>query len=147
MRKYRLALVALLASAFLVQPSYGKTGFVSVSLMKLGLIAGAGAGSGVLAFDGHDYPFRVYGLSIGATVGLSSNRLVGRAWHLHRLSDFDGIYTGSGSGGALVGGGGGVQLKNDKGVVIWLRGAKSGFEFSANLSGVRIVLAQRPASS
>jgi hypothetical protein len=38
-------------------------------------------------------------------------------------------------------------LKNEKGVIIWLRGTKTGFEFSANLSGIRIVLDSPPASS
>jgi hypothetical protein len=45
-----------------------------------------------------------------------------------------------GTGGALVGGGGGVQLKNDKGVIMTLHGVKAGLEFSANLSGIRIEL-------
>jgi hypothetical protein len=38
----------------------------------------------------------------------------------------------------LVGGGGGVQLKNEKGVIITLHGVRAGVEFAANLSGIRI---------
>jgi hypothetical protein len=45
-----------------------------------------------------------------------------------------------GAGGAFVGGFGGVQLTNKKGVTITLRGAEAGLEFAANRSGIRISL-------
>ena len=136
----RIALLVLYASTVCVQPSYAKTGFVRVVFTKAGLIAGAGAGHGVLVYEGREHPFTVYGLSVGLTVGASTNRLTGRAAYLHQLSDFAGAYTAVGTGGALVGGGGGVQLKNDKGVIMTLHGVKAGLEFSANLSGIRIEL-------
>jgi hypothetical protein len=140
MRKYpvRLALLALLASAFSCQPSQAKMGLVRVSFTKAGLIAGAGAGRGVLTFEGRQYPFKVSGLSLGVTIGASTSRLVGRASYLHQLSDFAGTYTAVGGGGALVGGIAVVQLKNDNGVIITLQGPKAGMEFAANLSGIRI---------
>jgi hypothetical protein len=136
----RIALLAMFASIVCVQPSFAKTGFVRVVFTKAGLIAGAGAGHGVLVYDGREHPFTVYGLSVGMTVGASTNRLTGRAAYLRQLSDFPGTYTAVGTGGALLGGGGGVQLKNDKGVIMTLHGLKAGLEFSANLSGVRIEL-------
>ena len=43
-------------------------------------------------------------------------------------------------GGALLGGVGGIQLGNEKGVVIELRGPKAGMEFAANLSEITISL-------
>jgi len=46
------------------------------------------------------------------------------------------------TGGALAGGVGGVQLKNDKGVVITLQGPKVGLEASANVTRVVITLDQ-----
>jgi hypothetical protein len=147
MRTYRLALPALIALAFLAQPAEAKTGYVRLWFTKAGLIAGAGAGSGVLTFDGREYPFKVYGLSIGVTAGVSVTRLVGRVSYLHHVGDFAGTYTAVGLGGALVGGGGGVQLENDKDVIMTLHGARAGLEFAANLSGVRIVLGRQPASS
>jgi hypothetical protein len=45
-----------------------------------------------------------------------------------------------GAGGALLGGVGGVQLRNAKGVVLSLQGAKAGVEFAANVSKVVITL-------
>jgi hypothetical protein len=56
------------------------------------------------------------------------------------LNDFAGTYTSVGGGVALAGGIGRVQLKNDKGVIITLEGAKAGVEFSANLSSIEITL-------
>ncbi|WP_407178535.1 hypothetical protein [Bradyrhizobium sp. STM 3562] len=142
MRRYLPGLAMLLVLALTAAPSYAKTGSVRVTFAKAGLVAGAGAGHGVLVFDGREYPFTVYGLSMGTTVGASITRLVGRASYLHQLSDFEGAYTAVGTGGALIGGGGGVSLKNDKGVIIWLHGPKVGLEFASNLSGVRIELEQ-----
>jgi hypothetical protein len=141
------ALLALLGCLVLVQPADAKTGYVRVIFAKAAVFAGAGAGRGVLTFDGRDHAFRVYGLSVGVSVGASASRLAGRAAYLNQLSDFEGTYTAVGTGGALVGGGGGVQLKNERGVIITLHGPKAGLEFAANLSGIRIELAERPTSS
>jgi hypothetical protein len=40
----------------------------------------------------------------------------------------------------LVGGAGGVQMTNAKGVTISLQGLAAGLEFAANRSGIRITL-------
>jgi hypothetical protein len=58
------------------------------------------------------------------------------------LSDFAGTYFAVGLGGAWVAGAGGVQLMNDKGVTITLQGNRAGLEVAANLSGIRIEIAQ-----
>jgi hypothetical protein len=59
---------------------------------------------------------------------------------LSQLSDFAGTYVAVGGGAAWAGGIGGVQLRNEKGVIITLQGPKVGMELSANLSGIRIAL-------
>jgi hypothetical protein len=134
----RVALLAGLASAALAAPAQAITGDVQVVVVKAGLIAGAGAGRGILTFRGRDYRFRIVGLSLGFTVGTSINKLIGHVSYLHDVGDFPGTYTAVGAGGALLGGAGGVQLKNDKGVMISLRGIRAGLELSANLTGVQI---------
>ncbi|HET9584601.1 MAG TPA: hypothetical protein VFP38_11180, partial [Bradyrhizobium sp.] len=115
-------------------------GYVSVVFAKAGLIVGAGGGRGVLTYRGRDYPFRVSGLSVGFTIGASAMRLTGRVSGLRELKDFSGIYDAVGLGGAFVGGIGGAQLTNKKGVTISLQGAEAGLEFAANRSGIRISL-------
>lgn len=135
----RFAVIGFLAAALPATSSLAQApGYVRVKLVKAGLVAGGGAGSGVLTYRGRNYPFRVSGVSLGATAGASVNRLEGWASNLTQVSDFAGTYSSVGGGGALVGGFGGVQLRNEKGVLIALQGPKAGMEFATNLSVVRI---------
>ena len=100
------------------------------------------AARGTLSFRHRLYPFTVQGLIVGLTAGASVNKLVGRADYINELDDFAGNYSVIGAGGALVGGVGGVQLRNDKGVIITLQGVKGGLEVSANITKVVITLDQ-----
>jgi lipid-binding SYLF domain-containing protein len=137
-----IVLAVLAASIGTTAPSHAITGTVRVTVAKAGFIVGAGGGNGVLTFRHRNYPFTVQGLSLGLTAGASVNKLVGRADYMHELGDFAGTYTVIGAGGALVGGVGGVQLRNAKGVTITLQGAKAGLEVSANITKVVITLDQ-----
>jgi hypothetical protein len=136
------AVAVLIASIGLATPSQAITGTVRVTVAKAGFVVGAGGGRGVLTFRHRNYPFTVQGLSLGLTAGASVNKLVGRADYINDLSDFSGTYSVVGAGGALVGGVGGVQLTNAKGVIITLQGPKAGVELSANITRVVITLDQ-----
>jgi hypothetical protein len=137
-----IACVMLVVAVGMAAPSHATTGTVRVTVVKAGFIVGAGGGKGVLTFRHRNYPFTVQGLSLGLTAGASINKLVGRADHINELSDFSGTYSVVGAGGALVGGVGGVQLRNGKGVTITLQGPKGGLEVSANITKVVITLDQ-----
>jgi hypothetical protein len=137
-----MAVMAFALAVGIVMPSHAITGTVRVTVAKAGLIVGAGGGRGTLSFRHRLYPFTVQGLSVGLTAGASINRLVGRADYINKLEDFAGTYSVVGAGGALVGGIAGVQLRNGKGVVISLQGAKGGIEVSANITKVVISLDQ-----
>jgi len=140
-RIVRLAVLALIAAVLPATSSFAQApGYVRVKLLKAALMVGAGGGNGVLTYRGRDYPFRVSGLSLGVTAGASVSRLEGWASGIRQVGDFAGTYSSVGGGGAFAGGFGGVQLGNEKGVKIALRGPKAGMEFAANLSGVRISL-------
>jgi hypothetical protein len=134
--------MALVAAIGVATPSHAITGTVRVTVVKAGFVVGAGGGRGTLAFRHRLYPFTVQGLSVGLTAGASINKLVGRADYINELGDFAGTYSAVGAGGALAGGAGGIQLRNDKGVVITLQGAKGGLEVSANVTKVVITLDQ-----
>jgi hypothetical protein len=134
------AILALAASIGLATPSVAITGTVRVTMAKAGLVVGAGGGRGTLTFRHRNYPFTVQGLSLGLTAGASINKLVGRADYINELSDFSGSYSVVGAGAAVAGGVGAVQLKNNKGVIITLQGAKGGLEVSANITRVVIKL-------
>jgi hypothetical protein len=143
--KYRIGWVGLTILAMSIgaaTPSLAVTGAVRVTVTKAGFIVGAGGGKGILTFRHRNYPLTVQGLSLGLTAGASINKLVGRAEYINELSDFAGTYSVVGAGGALVGGIGGVQLRNDKGVTITLQGPKGGIEVSANITKVVITLDQ-----
>jgi len=135
-----IGLTVLVAAMSASTPSSAVTGTVRVTVAKAGFIVGGGGGRGVLSFRHRNYPFTVQGLSLGVTAGASVNKLVGRAEYINELRDFTGTYSVVGAGVALFGGVGGVQLKNDKGVIISLQGPKGGLEVSANVTKVVITL-------
>ena len=135
-----LAMLVVLVAGSPAPSQAQAMGEVSVVFAKAGLIVGAGRGRGVLTYRGRDYPFRVSGLSLGLTAGASAMRLTGRASGLREVKDFAGTYDAVGGAGALVGGAGGVQMTNAKGVTISLQGLAAGLEFAANRSGIRITL-------
>ena len=140
-RSVRLAAIVLFGLVVSATPSLAQApGYVRVTFVKAGLMLGAGGGNGVLTYRGRDYPFSVSGLSLGVAAGGSVSRLKGWASGIRQVSDFAGTYSAVGAGGALVGGAGGIQLGNEKGVRITLQGTRAGLEFAANLSGIRIAL-------
>jgi hypothetical protein len=136
----RLALAGLLVSGMLPPAAQGDTGSVRVVFTKGGFIVGVGGGEGVLTFRGHHYRFNVSGMSVGFTIGASTTQLSGRALNLRSPGDIQGNYAVIGAGGALAGGAGGVQLQNEKGVILQLSGPKVGVELSAAVGGVTIAL-------
>jgi len=135
-------MAALAMAIGVATPSHAIGGTVRVTVAKAGFFVGGGGGRGTLSFRNRLYPFTVQGLSLGLTAGASVNKLVGHADHINELGDFAGTYSVVGAGGALIGGVGGVQLKNDKGVIINLQGPKAGLELSANVTRVVITLDQ-----
>jgi hypothetical protein len=137
----RPTVIALLTIFLQATSSFAQApGYVRVKLVKAGVLVGTGGGSGVLTYRGRDYRFTVSGLTVGVTAGASVNRLEGQASGIREVSDFAGTYSAVSVGGALVGGIGGVQLRNKKGVEIVLQGPKGGMEFAANIGKIIISL-------
>ena len=136
----RLALAALLMTGMLPTGAQAETGSVRVVFTKGGFIVGVGGGEGVLVFRGHRYPFTVSGMSVGFTIGASTTQFTGRALNLRTAADIQGTYAAIGAGGAVAAGAGGVQLQNEKGVILQLSGPRVGAEVSAAVGGVTIAL-------
>ncbi len=132
--------LAMFASSAIAPPVHAETGSVRVVFTKAGFVLGLGKGKGVLTFRGHQYPFRVSGISFGATVSASTTQLVGQALNLRSPSDIVGTYSAIGVGGALAGGAGSVVLQNSTGVILHLQGPKVGVELSAAVGGMRITM-------
>ncbi len=132
---------AALVTGTLLSPAEAATGSIAIKIVSAGFIFGASGGSGVLNFNGQQYPLRIGGISAGATIGASGTDLVGTAYHLHSPTDIEGIYSAVGAGLSVAGGRSAAQLSNAKGVVLRLRGRQIGFMFSLDLSGMQISLA------
>jgi len=136
----RLAVAGLLVTGILPTAAQAETGAVRVVFTKGGFIVGVGGGEGVLTFRGHHYRFNVSGMSVGFTIGASTTKFTGQALNLKSPGDIQGTYAVIGAGGALAAGAGGVQLQNEKGVILQLAGGKVGVELSAAVGGVTIAL-------
>jgi hypothetical protein len=134
------AVLTLLLWSATASPSQADTGTLRVVFGKAGLLAAIGSGEGILTFHGKHYPFIVAGASIGATIGVSASALRGTAHFINSPADLAGTYTGVGGGAAVAAGVSAVKLRNEKGVVLELRGAKLGAEVSANLPSVTITM-------
>jgi hypothetical protein len=140
-RLFRSFGVVAIALTFAVVPSqsYAETGAISVKISKVGFIVGVGGGSGVLTFQGKQYPLSIGGVSLG-TIGIAEMELVGTATNLNSAADVAGTYTALSASVAVAGGAKTATLKNSKGVVLNLKGREVGFEASLSLSGLTISL-------
>ena len=96
-------------------------------------------GDGVLTFKGKNYPFKVGGLSV-VDVGITKANAVGKVYHLKKLSDFNGTYTGAAAEGTIGGGAGISAMKNQNGVVIELQSTTQGVNFKLAGEGVKFTL-------
>lgn len=139
-RRFGGMILGLLTALSLPSTAQAETGAVRVVFTKGGFIVGVGGGEGVLTFRGRHYPFSVSGMSVGFTIGASTTKMVGRALNIRSPGDIAGTYSAIGAGGALAAGAGGVQLQNEKGVILQLHGPKVGVELSAAVGGVTVAL-------
>src|SRR5215467_4612298 len=116
-----LMTVAVLGLGLTVARAADKTPDATLKLSAGSIAAGVGIswGGGTLTYKGKDYPISVSGLSVG-DVGASKVEAAGSVYNLTKLSDFDGNYTAVGAGMTIAGGGSGVAMRNQNGVVVQL---------------------------
>jgi hypothetical protein len=91
-------------------------------------------GKGTLTYHGHDYPISVKGLSLGK-VGITGVTASGEVYHLKKLQDFDGNYTGVGAGITLAGGRSAITIKNQNGVRVRLIATTRGADLTIGVGG------------
>ena len=138
----QIAAFALLAFGVAGAPTASRadTASVRIEIVKAGFIVGAQGGEGTMRFAGRNYRLGIGGLSFGATIGASRALLAGRAHNLRRPSDIAGTYGQAEGGVAVVTGGKFARLRNEKGVVLELRGHQVGLEFALDLGGMVVTL-------
>jgi hypothetical protein len=138
----RTSLIALTAivAAGVSSAAYADSGTISIRIVKAGFVIGGSAGSGVLHFQGRNYPLSIGGLSYGFTFGASETNFHGRVSNISRPSDVAGVYGQAGAGAAVIRGAQAIVLTNQSGAVLTLSGMQSGLIVSADLSGLALSL-------
>jgi len=129
--------LSLFGSVFAQEEKPNATLTLSEGQVAVGI--GWSWGDGVLTFKGKNYPFKVGGLSV-VDVGITKANAVGKVYHLTKLSDFNGTYTGAAAEGTIGGGAGISTMKNQNGVVIELQSTTQGVNFKLAGEGVKFTL-------
>lgn len=132
--------LGLLAVLAVQAPAEARTGSVRITVYKAGFIVGLSGGRGTLTLAGKQYPLRIGGVSLGATIGASKADLVGRAYNLVNAADIVGVYSAVEASVAVAGGGKVARLRNSRGVILEVQGRQIGAMFSIDLSGLQIDL-------
>lgn len=130
-----MALLVLAGTAF-VSAAYAESGSISFRVVKAGFVVGGSGGSGVLNFEGRQYPLGIGGLSYGFTFGASETRFSGTVSNIRRPSDVSGVYAAGNVGAAVGRGVQAIVLTNQKGAVLRLTGSSVGAIVSADLNGL-----------
>ncbi len=132
-------LAALLLSALPSAMAEKVDGTVSVQSKSFALGIGWSWGDGTLKYKGKTHTFSVDGLSV-VDAGYSSMSAVGEVYHLKDINDFNGTYTAAEAGVAVGGGGAGLTMKNQNGVVINLEATQQGVKLTFGPKGMNIKL-------
>ena len=136
-----LATTLLVSSLVLAADAKKPSGRVTINETQFALILGGSTGGGTLTFRGKQYPFRVGGLTVGANVGISRMSAAGEVYDLRNVSQFPGTYTRLDASIALGGGVGGLQLRNENGVIMRLESRTQGLQLNVvSASGVTVTM-------
>ena len=132
-------------------PSF--SGTVSIATASMGLTVGTEWGKGILTLiDSKQYRFTIKGIELG-TVGAATALLHGRVYNLTKVEDFAGLYGTVEVGLTIIGGSGGIAMRNANGVVMYLESVEQGVEITMGAAAVEIKLqdsaadASQPAGS
>ena len=135
--------LAALASLGALNAAYAQVEQPSgtIEIASTSVAAGVGVvwGNGTLHYRDANYGFSIQGLSV-VDVGISSITTTGEVFDLKNPQDLEGNYVAGAAGLALAGGGDGIIMQNDRGVVVRLHGTEKGVRFQLGAQGVSIKL-------
>jgi hypothetical protein len=147
--RYRSFLILTLAIAWLLHPATLSLavaqapvlrGTVSMVVTSLALVVGAEWGKGLLTLaDGTQHRFMVKGIELGG-MGVEKALLHGHVYHLTTLADFAGLYAAAELGFTVAGGEGGMAMRNEHGVTLYLASVEEGVKTTVGGAGVEIKL-------
>jgi hypothetical protein len=147
--RYRSFLILMLAMAWLMHPATLSRavaqaptlgGTVSMVVTSLALVVGAEWGKGILTLtDGTQHRFMVKGIELGG-MGVQKAFLHGHVYHLTSVADFPGLYAAAELGFTIAGGEGGMAMRNQRGVTLYLESVEEGVKTTIGGAGVEIKL-------
>lgn len=147
--KTMLVLLALLGLALGVSAKEGEkeapkekvfSGTVEINSTQFALIVSGQSGSGVLKYQGEEYPFIIGGLGVGG-VGIAKMNAVGEVYNLKDLSEFSGTYVQVRAGATLGKKGSSVlRLGNSSGVEMHLKSSNEGIALQLGADGMNVKL-------
>jgi hypothetical protein len=112
---------------------------LTVSATQIAAGVGFAWGTGTLTYDGKDYEVTVNGITVGA-VGIASATAEGEVFHLKKLEDVAGNYTGAAAGTTVGGGRAGLVMRNQNGVEIRMTATTKGVSLTIGSTGVTLSL-------
>jgi hypothetical protein len=133
-----VAIASLLVMLHLI-PAEEKQPDATLTLTTVSIADGVGYdwGTGLLTFQGKEYPFRIEEISVG-DIGISRVKATGNVYHLTRIEDFSGHYVAASASAAIADGHGVAIIGNENGVVIALTGIDQGVKLKFAVEGVKI---------
>lgn len=135
--------LSAVASEAAEDPDAGKTPSATIEIQswKVGFIAGVSTGSGVMTYQGKEYPLDIGGIRVGATAGITKADLLGNVYGLKDPKDIEGEFVAAQAAIAVVAGGKVWRLKNSgNDVILRLEGKQKGLDISLDLGGMTITL-------
>lgn len=115
------------------------SGKISIESTSIALAVGVNWGDGWLTVKGKHQLFSVDGLTL-VDIGIAKARVVGEVYNLTDISQFEGTYLAGEPGFVLVGGMGGISMRNQNGVILHLRGDSEETLLQVGRSGMTIKL-------
>jgi hypothetical protein len=117
------------------------TARIEATAEQIRLILGGAQGRGTLYYGGKQYPFTMKAATAGG-VGVTKVNATGDVYFLEKLEDFPGTYSAVTIGAAVVGGAGGSQYENNKGVFISVKSKTKGVALNLGVGAMSIAFAK-----
>jgi hypothetical protein len=136
---FAVPVLILAGSSTALADAHGMKCSVSISRTEIGFIVSIGGGGETLICDGKSHRFRMGGLKLGAA-GAAGSDAVGEVMGLAKLEDFNGTYSETKAQATVVQGQNVMDLANDKGVTMRLRGKTAGLDMQLAGGGLKVTL-------
>jgi hypothetical protein len=115
------------------------SGTVEIDEKEFRLILGGEKGTGILRFQGKEYPFKVGGITVGG-VGYTELKATGNVYKLEDVSQFPGIFSQFTAGVTVGKGMGGITLINENDVRMDLKTSSEGVALDIGAGGMKVTM-------